>query len=90
MAGEFIYKVAFFERPAGSYTEQKEFFFGSLAAIYELFTSEQVGCRVENLWKLGVSEGEPYTNKLVRITREPLIRKKQRRGSLDNENSTGR
>ncbi len=78
MAGEFIYKVAFFERPAGSPSEQKEFYFGSLAAIYEMFTPEQVGCKVENLWNNRVSEGEPYANKLCRITREPLIRKAHR------------
>lgn len=78
MAAEFIYRVAFFERPAGSYTEQKDFYFGSLAAIYDVFTPEQVGCKVENLWNVGVSDGEPYANKLCRITREALIRKQQK------------
>ena len=78
MATEFIYKVAFFERPAGSDTEQKEYYFGSLAAIYEVFTPEQVGCKVENLWNVGVSDGEPYANKLCRITREAVVRKQQK------------
>lgn len=74
---EFIYRVQFFNRPAGSYTEQREFFFGSLAAIYELFTPEQIGCKVDNLWNIHVSDGVPYVNSLCRITRETLIRKER-------------
>lgn len=88
MAGEFIYKVAFFERPAGSPSEQKDFYFGSLAAIYGMFTPEQVGCKVENLWNNRVSEGEPYANKLCRITREAVVRKQQKAPSRKRK-STG-
>ena len=71
---DFIYHVSFFEKPSKD-IDRKDFFFGSLAAIYELFDAKQVGCRIENLWNVGVSDGKPYCNKLCRITKEPLTRK---------------
>lgn len=75
---EYIYKVAFKGRIPGSYSQQREYYFGSLAAIYDVFDPYQIGCKVENLWNIGVSDGNPYENSLCRITREPLIRKRQR------------
>ena len=40
-----IYRVRFKEPPLSG-DERTEFFFTSLAAIYEVFTAEQIGCRV--------------------------------------------
>ena len=45
----------------------------------DVFEPFQIGCKVENLWNVGVSDGNPYENSLCRITREPLIRKQQRK-----------
>lgn len=84
---EYVYKVLFFDQPIGSHTEQREFLFGSLAAIYEIFTPHQIGCRVENLWSEKVSDGYPYENKLCRITKEPVIRKAQRQPSCQRKTS---
>lgn len=80
---EFIYKVAFKGRIPGmpENWDMREYFFGSLAAIYDVFSPYQVGCKVENLWNVGVSDGNPYENNLCRITREPFIRKQQRKPS---------
>ena len=68
---EFIYVVTIKK-------EGKAYYFGSLAAIYDVFSPYDIGCKVENLWNLGVSEGNPYENRLCRITREPLVRKAHR------------
>ncbi|EJW89308.1 hypothetical protein EVA_22585, partial [gut metagenome] len=47
--------------------EQTEFFFSSLAAIYEQFTPEQVGCYCQNLYNLKVSDGNTYEGDLCEI-----------------------
>ena len=78
---EYIYKVAFKGRIPGECCWEGEYFFGSLAAIYDVFAPYQIGCKVENLWNVGVSDGKPYENSLCRITREPLIRKHHRKPS---------
>lgn len=71
-----IYKVAFKEPPIQA-DDRREFFFSSLSAIYDTFTTEQVGCKVTRLWNLGVSQGNPYNGKLCKITKEPLTSKTQ-------------
>ena len=80
---EFIYRVAFKGHIPGTPQnwDGRDYFFGSLAAIYDVFEPFQIGCKVENLWNVGVSDGNPYENSLCRITREPLIRKQQRKPS---------
>ena len=71
-----IYRVAFNEPPL-QYDDRRDFFFSSLSAIYDMFTDEQIGCKVTRLWNLGVSQGNPYNGKLCKITREPLTSKTQ-------------
>ena len=56
-----------------------EFFFHSLAAIYGLFTPYQVGCKVSQLYKVGVRQGIPYEGRKCRMSREAIRRKKSRR-----------
>lgn len=51
-----IYRVRFKEPPQSG-DERTEFFFTSLAAIYEVFTAEQIGCRVN---RLIAEECDPY------------------------------
>ena len=57
---------------------KKEYFFGSMSAIYERFTKEQIGCDVRNLWNCRIREGRPYKGQRCTISREPLYRKKRR------------
>lgn len=54
-----FYRVEFKEPPIEG-DERTEFYFSSLAAIYEQFAPEQVGCKVARLWNIGVSDGVPY------------------------------
>jgi len=84
---EYIYKVAFKGDIPGAPVswDGHEYYFGSLAAIYDVFDPYQIGCKVENLWNVGVSDGNKYENHLCTITREPLIRKRQRKPSRQRE-----
>ena len=75
MKQEFIYRVEFKVPPLLGVDERTEFYFHSLAAIYDTFTAEQIGCKVTRLWNIGVSHGNPYEGKRCRITKEPILRK---------------
>ena len=81
MKQENIYKVVFREPPLTEQPTKTEFYFGSLAAIYEQFTPEQIGCKVENLWRHGIESDNPYKNGKCCIIREVLTRKAQKRAS---------
>ena len=59
---------------------KSDFFFGSLSAIYETLTSEQLGVGLGRLYNIGVSRGEKYDGRLCCITQNTLIRKKTKRG----------
>lgn len=72
---EFIYRVSFLSSEQG----EEEHYFTSLSAIYGRFTPEQIGCRVERLYAVGVSQGTVYRNRLVEIRRYPIARKPQQR-----------
>lgn len=85
-----IIKVSFREPPLAEQPTKTDFYFGSLAAVYEAFTPQQIGCKVENLWNSSIQADHPYMNKLCIVTREVLMRKAQRKGSLDNEKDAGR
>lgn len=74
---EYIYKVAFFEPPFADFST-REFYFGSVTAIYNRFTPAQIGCNVNNLWNLRVNDGVPYCSKTCRITRHEVTRQKQK------------
>lgn len=67
-----------FKEPINNETD---YYFGSLSAIYEEFTAENIGCKVERLWNIGVSKGVVYDNKLCSIKLGELKRKKNK----DNE-----
>lgn len=76
MSEEYIYRVEFKEPPLSD-DERTEFFFHGLSAIYEMFTAEQIGCKVTRLWNIGVSHGNPYEGRRCRITKEPILRKRR-------------
>ncbi len=73
-----IYRVSFKEPPYEFYGEQCDFFFGSLSAIYEQFDRNDIGCSVNRLWNLGVSDGKAYHGRRCTITREDVLRKKRK------------
>lgn len=57
-----------------------DFHFGSLSAIYEQFTPEQIGCKVETLWNHSITKEKPYKNAKCTIERTELVRKSTKRG----------
>ena len=75
-----IYKVAFKKAPfegEGEPAGKTEFFFGSLSAIYDMFSSAEIGCKVQRLWNIKITEEKPYIGRKCTITKEVLARKKQ-------------
>ena len=66
-----LYHVRFNEPIDG----KRDFFFGSLSAIYDTFSSGQIGCKVENLWNLSLSEDKPYVGKKCEIIVSKMDRK---------------
>lgn len=83
---EYIYRVAFREPPLAD-DQRRDFFFHSVAAIYEMFTAEQVGCKVTRLWNLGVSQGNAYHGRHCDVTREPIMRKRRKTALVGADNS---
>lgn len=75
-----FYRVEFKEPPIEG-DDRTEFYFSSLAAIYEQFTPEQVGCRVARLWNIGVSDGISYKGRRCSITKEYIRRKTQNKAA---------
>ena len=57
---------------------RREFYFGSLAAIYDMFSVEQIGCAVEVLWAYNIEQGKPFENSQYIISKEFLTRKKRK------------
>ena len=46
---------------------ENHYYFGSVAAIYEKFTKDDIGISYGSLRNYGLSEEKPYKNKLVII-----------------------
>ena len=86
LRSESVFKVKF-KTPPTEGDERTEFFFSSLAAIYDLFTPEQVGCAVSRLWALKVSDGNTYEGRKCTISREEVRRKAQKRHNAQNISS---
>ena len=73
-----VYSVLFFGAPFPIEAPRQRFFlFSSLSAIYEVFTSEQVGVSLKRLYNLRISDGTAYTGKRCIIRREKVYSKKQ-------------
>jgi len=72
-AQKHIYRVSFKEPIDG----KTDYFFGGLSAIFTNFTPEEIGCKVQRLWNLKITENNPYIGKKCTISKERLIRKKQ-------------
>lgn len=73
-----LIKVQFFHSKDGGATE---FYFGSLAAIYEMFDAAEIGCRLEALWAAGIDEANPKATRLCVISKHSLYRKSQKKVS---------
>ena len=54
------------------------FYFGSVAAIYELFTAESIKVSLSTLFNLRVGKNKPYENKVISISFSELRRKSKK------------
>lgn len=54
-------------------TSNSHYYFGSLAAIYEKFSKEEIGISYGSLRNYGLSSEKPYKNKLCIIRKGYLI-----------------
>ena len=71
MNGTTIYHVSF--------GDDDNHYFGSIAAIYDQFTPQQLGVSASRLWNYGITETKPYRNDKVIIRRGMIHRKKTNR-----------
>ena len=83
---EQIYRVSF-KKPPYEDDARSDFYFTSLAAIYQHFTKEQIGCSVSRLWNLKISGGNTYKSRLCTISRHPLFRMKQNTSQTTGDKS---
>lgn len=82
----YIYRVSFKNEPAGDNVWITDHFFGSLSAIYDTFTAEQIGCGVNRLWNIGFAKGNAYKSKKCTITKEPFLRMKHKSSPISDDN----
>lgn len=76
---EFIYWVHFdLQRHSGFL--DCDFFFHSIAAIYERFSPTEIGCGAERLYAVGLGRGNQYHNarRKVTVRRAVIYRKRHR------------
>lgn len=71
----YVYGVLFFAAPFRDKPRQRYFLFSSLAAIYEVFSVEQIGCSLGHLYNLKVPDGSAFAGKRCIIRREPVVSK---------------
>ena len=74
MNGTTIYHVSF--------GDDDNHYFGSIAAIFDYFTPQQLGVSASRLWSYGITatkEYKPYRNNKVIIRRGVIHRKKTNR-----------
>ena len=57
---------------------KKEYYFGSLSAIYDTFTNEQIGCSLKTLWKAKIEPGKAKRTKKCIVSKHEVRRKEQR------------
>lgn len=54
----------------------EEAFFGSIAAIYDVFTAKELRVSANRLYAVRVTKDKPYKNKVCTISKEVVHRKK--------------
>lgn len=71
MNGKTIYHVSF--------GDDENYYFGSLAAIYDRFTPSEMGVSLARLYDVAITPEKPYRNKKCIIRKGFLQRKKTNR-----------
>lgn len=70
---QYVIKVQFFKPVYG----QIEYYFGSIAAMYERFTEEQIGCTQQAMWYHKLTPDKPKATSKCIITKHSVMRKPQ-------------
>lgn len=65
---------------------QTEYYFGSIAAIYDRFTSEEIGCSKHMLWRHKLASDNPKATRKCVITKHTMTRMPQH-GKKSSEES---
>ena len=64
--------------------DNEHYYFGSITAIYDKFSPEQIGVSRNRLWSFGITESKPYKNKKCIIYKGTIQRKKTGRSLPKN------
>lgn len=56
---------------------EENYYFGSISAIFDTLTPDELGVSLTTLWNYGLAPDKPYKNKHCTIRRCNIIRKKQ-------------
>ena len=67
----------------------KDYYFGSVSAIYSVFTKEDIGVSYGSLRNYAISPTKPYSNRLVTIKEGILFSAKGNRGIKPQEKEQG-
>lgn len=67
----------------------EDYYFGSVSAIYSVFTKEDIGVSYGSLRNYAISPTKPYSNRLVTIKEGILISAKGNRGIKPQEKEQG-
>lgn len=59
-------------------------YFGSISAIFDVFTPTDIGVSKTRLWGFKLAENKPYENKLIILRKGNLHRKSSYRGQKLN------
>ncbi len=62
------------------YLGKTDYFFGSIAGIYQVLPAAIIGCKASRLYALSVAMGKVFENDKCTIKQELLVRKKTKRG----------
>lgn len=67
-----LYRVVLKSNP------EEAFYFGSLTAIFDVFSPDDIGCKIENLWNKKLSvPGSVWKGYRATVSSHKLIRKKR-------------
>ena len=69
--------------------EGQDYYFGSVSAIFTIFTKDDIGISYGSLRNYAISPDKPYINKLVTIKEGSLISAKGNRGIKAKEKEQG-
>ena len=72
-----VYHVHFFNNERNKDMDVRDYYFGSISAIYDVFEKWQIGIQASSLYNLNLDEATNpvYENKRCRIRKSTLITK---------------